>query len=212
MSRKTTDYWNRYYLENIPQVPSQFGAFVLNEFFSFDNFIDIGCGDGRDSWFFHSHGKTVTAVDGSESVIQRNTKTLREQAAQRIRFACVDFNDPDAVAGFTADLEFDRPSVVYARFFLHAIDDRAEKLFFQFCDRVLESEGRLCLEYRTLQDRDLPKTTDLHHRRFIDPDQTKQRLGAINMKLIYSCQGQGYAKHGQDDAVICRQIFARDYG
>lgn len=62
---ETKEYWNEYYettadnnSTEVPKlIPSQFADFVLNEFQDRTRFIDFGCGNGRDSFFFADHGK-----------------------------------------------------------------------------------------------------------------------------------------------------------
>lgn len=70
MSDKNIKYWNNFYSNNGAVLyQSQFAAHILNEFSSTKKIIDIGCGNGRDSLFFASHGLNVLGIDGSLSAI-----------------------------------------------------------------------------------------------------------------------------------------------
>jgi len=188
-------------------IPSQFGAFVLNEFRDRDMFIDIGCGSGKDSWFFYHHGKHVTGIDGSSNAIDRNNQ--RSINLDSINFRCLDFNDAIATAECANRLRISKPMVIYSRFFLHSINETAEENFLKFCDIIMDPNDVLCLEYRTLQDQHHPKDTTPHYRRFIDPDLFADRCRPLGLEVRYSRQGQGYAKLGNDDAWVCRQILSR---
>ena len=93
MSNKILDYWNTYYESrgHSPTVPSQFGSFILNEFSGHQDFIDVGCGNGRDSIFFNNFGKSVLAIDGSEKVIELN-KSVAEKFGWNIDFELCDLS------------------------------------------------------------------------------------------------------------------------
>ena len=64
------EYWNSYYSSKaVPDIPSQFAAFALSECRDADYFLDVGCGNGRDSFFFARRGMAVVSVDGSTAAI-----------------------------------------------------------------------------------------------------------------------------------------------
>lgn len=50
--------------------------------------LDVGCGSGRDSVFFANQGFDVTAIDGSQNLID-----LAKQADNHIEWQCVTFDE-----------------------------------------------------------------------------------------------------------------------
>jgi len=59
------------------------------------NVLEIGCGSGRDAFFLASLGCTVTALDGSESMIAEARKKLSAQEAANVSFQTALFPLPD---------------------------------------------------------------------------------------------------------------------
>jgi len=60
------NYWNSYYNNNVKFKESSFARFVkkkINKVKKNAKLIDIGCGNGRDSFFFSKNGLKVTAID-----------------------------------------------------------------------------------------------------------------------------------------------------
>lgn len=126
-------YWNSYYKGlNSKPIPSQFAAFILNEFNQFSDFVDIGCGNGRDAFFFSKFGKRVLGLDGSEVIIQKNKRVAEES---NLSASFKDFNlfDDDILSRLRSfiDETFSSP-VFYSRFFLHVLDDKEIYEFFKF--------------------------------------------------------------------------------
>ena len=72
------NYWNKYYSKKISFKHSSFAKFIFKFIKNkkFKTLIDIGCGNGRDSFFFASKGYKVTSVDISKEVIKLNSKKI----------------------------------------------------------------------------------------------------------------------------------------
>lgn len=57
-------YWNYYYSTyDSPTHNSSFSEFVLNDLKNNARILDIGCGNGRDTYFFEKNGYNVTGLD-----------------------------------------------------------------------------------------------------------------------------------------------------
>ena len=68
-------YWNKYYSKKLGvQEPSSFAVYVLKMMSDGDSILELGCGNGRDSFFFAEHGIQVFALDQSEIVISQIKK------------------------------------------------------------------------------------------------------------------------------------------
>ena len=67
-------YWDSFYLQDgAPDKPSNFATFIANEYSKFCNLImDVGCGNGRDSFYFASQGIKSIGIDQSDEVIKKN--------------------------------------------------------------------------------------------------------------------------------------------
>ena len=70
------EYWNNFYSNDneLPLEPSNFAVYVLRfiqtvpEIKSYKNILSIGCGNGRDAYFFSSQGYKVTGIDSSAKI------------------------------------------------------------------------------------------------------------------------------------------------
>lgn len=201
------DYWQRYYSAQsgarLP-VPSQFSVFVASELDGRHRIFDIGCGGGRDSLLFASHGHRVTGIDGSAAAVE----VCREVAnglSVPADFMHASVSDP-GLPGKLLDGD-EAPVLVYARFFLHAITEEEEGKFLALAAALLANGGRLAVEFRTMRDADQAKITGSHYRRFIDPLQFMARAAAAGFHAHYFVEGFGFAKYKKDDAHVARFIF-----
>jgi SAM-dependent methyltransferase len=200
-------YWNGFYRTDEAEVllaPSQFAAFALGETADADVVFDIGCGTGRDSLFLAAFGKKVVGVDSSVSAT-----TLCQKAAESRRlnatFITADVLDADLAKRLNI-LRAGCTACVYARFFLHAIDEFREDAFLTLA-KSLAGGGYLAVEFRTNQDVGGAKVTPDHYRRFINPEQFEQKTLSLGFEKLYGTVGKGYAKYKQDDAHVARYIF-----
>ena len=117
--RYNDEYWNNFYSnENeLPLEPSNFAVYVLRflqtlpETSSYKNILSIGCGNGRDAYFFSSQGYKVTGIDSSSKI-----ETDKFQFLQKNIFD-YEINELNA---------FD---VCYLRFLIHTLSE-------QECDQL----------------------------------------------------------------------------
>ncbi len=209
MAETTAEYWNRYYgtrTSPVPNIPSQFAAFVALEVTAGSTIVDIGCGSGRDSLFFASAGFNVLGVDASSAAVSLCQRTAEERGIGRATFLCCNVDDPD-LAGKVSAATAGR-IVVYARFFLHAIPQEAELAFLQTAAALPELD-LLAIEFRTDRDAQQTKVTDSHYRRFIPPLDLLSRAAKFGFSPVYFTEGFGYAKYRDDDAHVARVLMRR---
>ena len=210
MTNKTSNYWNSFYSKPAPMsIPSQFAAFSLGEFPEHQQFIDIGCGNGRDALFFARHEKKVLGVDASQSAIDVCVKSAREQELQNIDFQILDIDSPEACDAFYEAHKHEvSDAIVYARFFVHAISESSERNLLRLASKMAGEKGYICLEFRTHRDQALAKETSSHFRRFVNPVDFSQRVGEEGLHVVYYAEGFGFAKYKGDDAHAVRFILA----
>jgi len=206
-----TDYWNGYYSECgdklIRQVPSQFAAFVLGELSEAEQIVEFGCGLGRDSFFFNGFGFDVVGVDGSEAaVVQCRT---RANGRPGISFLNRDVSDAALVSEISGLRKSGVSLMLYARFFLHAIDETSQEAFLMMASDVCKPKDRMALEFRTDHDKDGVRETATHYRRYIKMEELITAASQHGFRDVYSVEGRGFAKYKSDDAVVARVILEK---
>ena len=206
------NYWNSYYKERIgeasaPNIPSQFAAFVANEFISEQpTIIELGCGNGRDSRFFANHGFRVIGVDASSSAID----TCKRDVGGNSIFLHSGIQDEDLFPRLQEMMDGSSP-LVYARFFIHAIQESAEERFFSLARKLCYRGGAVAVEFRTSRDEAFAKITPDHYRRFVNPIDFLGRAQRAGFSASYFAEGFGYAKFKNDDAHVARFILETDF-
>ena len=211
MMLEKKDYWDNYYREQSDSIrlrPSQFAVFVANELSGRNNIIDFGCGNGRDSLYFAHLGHAVIGVDASREAIVKCRKSAGHHNLN-VEFLCENAESIDTRQAFNLQGE---PLVVYARFFLHALTEAEEDLFFEKIRKIGNEEVTLCLEFRTVKDAGNKKETPNHFRRFLNPYKTLAKLLFGGFSLEYYVEGFGYAKYKDDDAYVARIIASKTPG
>jgi len=204
------EYWEQYYAHQTSKriIPSQFAAFVAGETPDKHQVIDVGCGTGRDALFFAQCGHRVIGVDAAASAIkicQQHASVLQTNEAS---FVC-GMIDQTLFDTIRKQINRDLPLLIYARFFLHAIDEKKQSEFFRFCADLCAQGGRIAVEFRTMRDAEQPKVTESHYRRFIDPLHVLSEARDRGLNMTYFVEGFGYAKYRDDDAHVARCLFER---
>lgn len=198
-------YWANFYQHNkvgVPVYPSQFAAFAINEFHQVDGVIEFGCGNGRDSHFFASNGFQLLALDESEQAIKLCRLHNQHDHAQYI--ACRASAAHQQVEGF---LLGKHRVAVYARFFLHAIEENEQHEFFSLLGALLPMGSFLFLEYRTIEDAHQEKIFGTgHYRRYLDHRKTLAAIEKAGFSITYEVEGRGLAKYKDEDASVGRCV------
>lgn len=210
---QTADFWRNYYThDNQIHEPSPFARWCLEHHLPVgSHIVELGCGNGRDSFAFLHHGLPLLAVDGCEVVISDNAARCSVCEPEACgHFLALDFSEldrlgPDDLAGVNA---------VYSRFVLHAIPEVLEDALLDFCQRILPPGGRMLHEFRTLRDPMMRQGEKLsaneqfsdHYRRFLDPDTFRAKLAARGWRESFFVEGDGLALFGDDDPIVARVI------
>ena len=209
-SDESRNYWDQFYQTDrlgIEDIPSQFAAFVVSEFPKSQTIIDIGCGNGRDSFFFCRHVNEVVGLDGSRIAIEHCKRKSDRLSLHNVQFHRVDLST-DACLAFIQGLNIDLSgTVAYARFLVHAIDENSEANLLKMGRHVTEHGGAIALEFRTHRDENQKKETSKHYRRYINPLKFIECARSAGLNLAYFTEGFGFAKYKTDDAHVARFIF-----
>lgn len=211
------DFWDQYYSNQLTnkvwlESPSQFAAFIGSESKAGSSLLDIGCGNGRDSIFFATLGFQVTCADYSEKALDV-CKVAADRQGLKINTAVL------SVSSFAETSQFakgnsEKFDIVYARFFLHAIDENSERNLLRMAFTVLSPNGKLVLEYRCLADdasnSDEPNFENGdHYRRLVQQQKFESAALLTGFIVDYSIKGRGYAKFRSEDPLIARTILKK---
>ena len=213
MSLKNKNYWNSYYkLKENNINPSNFALFVSKKFIKKDTFIlDVGSGDGRDSFYLRKKAKHVLGVDLSNVVIKKNQLKSKRLNLNNIKFKNISSNH-------LYKIQNKKINFIYARFFIHAINESSENIFLKNLRKNFKSNTLIALEFRTIKDVLMKKGKKLskyerltdHYRRFVDPKKFEKKLQNLNFKILYKKLGINLSKSPNDNPHLCRIIFKND--
>jgi tellurite methyltransferase len=203
-------YWDKFYKKKLKiSKPSSFAKFVFNYLKKNKSIIDIGCGNGRDSFFFNKKNLDVIGVEKSKTAIDNNNKIIFQKKLRNISFKNIDINSDK----FNKTKKFD---FIYSRFFIHAISKKTENKLFKDIKKISKKNSLIFFEFRTTKDplykegkklSKFERYTD-HYRRFINFDKFIDDLKKNkNFIIIYKIEKKGLAKYGTDNPVVGRVIL-----
>ena len=172
-------YWEKFYKTFKVTKYSSFAEFCVKYLKKSEKIIDLGCGNGRDSYFFAKHGFEVVGIDIAS----------RPEYKKNAIFFQNDFMHYDS---------FLHP--VYARFFLHSISDNDIIQLFQ------KSRDMLLLEFRDKSDHPVIYK---HLRNHVDGNQIIKSLVENNFDILFYQKSKGLAVFKEEDPLICRVIAKR---
>jgi SAM-dependent methyltransferase len=203
-------YWNQFYdaRASTLAIPSQFALFVLGETDDSSSIVDIGCGTGRDALYFSSQGRKVVGIDASVAGVEHCTRQAGSNGLDA-KFIAASVESPTLANDVKAALSVDWPICVYARFFVHAINDEEEQAFLALASNLCREADLLAVEFRTLRDAQLAKETGAHYRRYVNPLTFIHRAINHGFSSDYFVEGFGYAKYKMDDAHVARCILRK---
>lgn len=178
-----SDYWHEYYKNRKNQTqPSDFARFILDYIRSGSKVLEIGSGDGRDTYFLSQHANVLGVDNANKPRNKGKAKFLK----QDLRDLLKDMPDYDAV---------------YMRFFIHSIPEQLET------ELIRRLEGRILIEARTATDK--LENPD-HFRRYIDPEKLLNKLKDNRFEIVYQEVSRGWAKHGDEDPEVIRIVADKE--
>jgi len=177
-------YWQQFYKKEHIKEPTDFAVFCQKYIFKKDNgyIVDLGCGNGRDSYYFAEKGHEVLAVDYALNLIEKKHINFIQMELNEF------FNVPKAI----------KPDVIYSRFLLHAITEKTLENLLNW------SGGLFCAEFRA--DTDKPKVYKDHKRNLINGEKLLKMLVEKKYKIWYYKRGKGMAKYKNEDPEVIRVI------
>tara|TARA_A100001388_G_C28768746_1_gene502451 strand:+ start:577 stop:1230 length:654 start_codon:yes stop_codon:yes gene_type:complete len=208
------NYWDLYYSNKKTKFkPSNFVKQVIKKKFINKKsvIIELGCGDGRDTFFFSRKVKKIYAFDKSIKIINRNKKLQSLKKIKNISFKAGDIKN-NKIFDKIKKKKF---SIIYARFFIHAINEKLENRLFNKLKLMSPLNCHICLEFRTTKDKLMKKGKKIskyeritdHYRRFININDFIKKIKKYNFEIIEIKQGINFSKFGSDNPHICRLIL-----
>ncbi len=199
------EHWSEFYNDTHgPVYPSQFSIFVHSWLKGLSaNILEIGCGNGRDTIFFHQKGHNIIATDQVVS----NSLLSYKQGNENIETYEGDISNVVKTLDKTFFLQ---KSVVYSRFFQHAIPQNIEEKLLENLSNLVSEETILFFEFRLNKDEKKQKEFGCdHYRRFQKSSDFVKLLEKNRFECIYKCKGTGYARYGEEDPYVGRFVVKK---
>ena len=207
-------YWNEYYRNQFAknrvggmQPPSLFARAMLENYMEKGNaLVELGCGNGRDSLYFAENGMNVTGIDVSEVAIRE----LQQRNTNHCIFICEDFVSAEAIYQIQYDY-------CYSRFTLHAINEEQEAQILDKAYKMLKLNGYLFIEARSIRDEKFGKGLEVeknayihdgHYRRFIDPEELKNKLENLGFTIVEMEESDKFAP-SDSERTVCVRVIAQ---
>ena len=206
-------YWDQFYKDFGRRTPSQFCVSVITDLEAGASIVELGSGNGRDSFFFAEQGFRTVAMDASETAIQKCEEYALARRITHPYFLHGDITKEDDVANAVANGRSESASgcvTLYSRFVMHSLDDNQQTAFLAALGACTGTGDVVYFEFRSQEDAALEKHYGGHYRRYIDTDQFTSELASVaGFETTYSLTGQGMARLKEEDPVVSRVIAAK---
>lgn len=175
--------WQSFYESDRDNYPTDFAKFCSEFIPPGSRVVDLGCGNGRDTYYFAEKGHKVQGVDYATMPKDYQKATfLPFNLSQIIHNGC----------GW---------DVIYSRFFLHAITETDVKRL------VMWSRGLFMAEFRCVGDK--PKLYADHKRTFINPEKLINMMIHLGYEIIYFYKGNNLASYKDENPLVGRIVAKR---
>ena len=201
------NYWNSFYKKKSISSESTFAKFTYRKIKKFKGkILDIGCGNGRDAYFFNKKGFNVLGVDISQKAIQINSK----DKIKNLIFKKFDVGKDKLKSKF---------EIIYCRFFVHTLDEMLENKLINIIKSTKKKNTLVFFEFRNYKDKifgnfkssDHNKMIEFekgHLRRIIDTKVFKKKfITKTKSKIIYEKSGINLSVYKKDNPNLSRLIF-----
>jgi len=182
MQKNQKDWKSFYKKGEAPTEPSSFAEFILKKGIKGKTLVDVGCGNGRDTYYLAKKYKAIG--------IDYNTLPRQKNRAKFI------------INSWEGELkEIRQHDIVYSRFFLHTLPiKKVEKL-------IKNSKKYFVAEARA--EGDVPKLYPEHARHFVCGICLAKILSKNGFAIEYFDIDKGLAKYKKEDPLVIRIIAKR---
>ena len=208
-------YWTNFYAHTEFTTASSFCDFVMGQPDLPGVVIDIGCGDGRDSYAFARAGRDVTGLDRAEIGVQHaSKKALEVVGGDKARFFACDVAEPGDFRRIVEQVRADHGDVsilFYSRFFLHSITAETQRTMMTVLSEVSRPGDAFAAEFRTDRDALLEKIHGAHYRRYQNAQKFAQALtDRYRFTVVVEQEGNGFSPYNGEDPYLYR-VIARPF-
>lgn len=207
-------YWAHFYAHHAHASGSTFQSLVLSWADHLpDDVVDLGCGDGRDTYAFAAAGyRKVTGIDRSHIAI-REARRRAEQGGgfDALSFEVCDAGDPVRLgAALRAARAGSSPMLFYLRFFLHSISEDVQQVLLAAISDCSRPDDCFAAEFRTDKDAANHKVHGDHYRRFQNGPAFGRMLRDVHGFVpLLEQEGTGLSPYGSEDPHLYRLIARR---
>lgn len=207
------EYWNGFYnKQQAVNYPSRFAEFCLSKFITPGmRILEIGSGNGRDSFYFAENGVHTIGLDQSDVVTKANSeRALQLKLDQKLNFVCADFSNIT---------EFLHPNLdaLYSRFSLHSVSEEVRHKVMRDVYQSVHVGFVFCIEVRTNKD-DLfgvgkklsanEFSTD-HYRSFLDANQFLAYCLSVGWNAKYFVEAKDLAVYKNENPIVANYVFTK---
>ena len=206
-------YWNKFYKKKEKKILcSNFAKFIKKKIINKkSNILEIGTGNGRDAFYFSKYSKNIIAIDQSKIAINNNKLRAKRLRIKNLIFKSFSLNN------FTKIRKKNLINLIYARFFIHSIDQKKENFFLKKLISFNNLKPLIVLEFRTTKDKLMKKGKKIskferytdHYRRFIETKKFEKKIKNMGFIIIYKKFGINLSKTKNDNPHLCRIIFKK---
>ncbi len=206
-SKNNEKFWNKFYKKKlIYDKPSNFALFILKFLKkNYTKIIDVGCGNGRDIFYFKKNKIEFFGIELSKSATKIIKKKLNKKEEKNKIFN-ENFVNFDYKNNINGDFS------IYSRFTWHSISKKNESIFLKKMSKIPNLKY-LFIETRSDKDelcgvgKKISKNeyiTD-HYRRFINKNDLLRKIKRT-FKIIYIKESKGFSKFKNEDPCLIRLI------
>ena len=212
-TRDALRHWNEFYrsaaAKRLPTTPSPFVEWVAERVEPGSGFLDVGCGNGRDTVWLAAQGHPVIGLDYAASARSSARGLARKTPGVTIE----SFNLQDLATVLRAGARYafeDQPRNIHARFLLDAISASTRADFWRFASMVQRRGGRTFLEFRMHRSRHERTAFENHPRRYLKPGHVVEEIEAAGGRVVEQVEGRGLAPFENENPHVCRLVVRWD--
>jgi hypothetical protein len=176
--------------------------------------VDLGCGDGRDSFAHAGAGRRVFGLDRSHVGLRHARAKVKELGLERqLSFHECDVADTDALSvtlGKVRAEAGDEPILFYMRFFLHSIDEETQEGLLSVINAWAQPGDVIAAEFRSEQDKPNTKVHGGHYRRYQNGPAFGSMLAErYAFQILEEQEGTGLSPYQGEDPHLYRVVSRR---
>lgn len=177
-------YWEKYYLKQRTKKPSPFAKYCNKIIPKGSSIVELGCGNGRDSYYFAKKGHTVRGIDYSVLPPYKKNVFFVKQDLKKVSKNLKNFS-----------------GIIYSRFLLHAVSEKT------LTEILKQSKGLFVAETRSIEDKSFVSD---HKRNLVEGNKLILNLIKNKFKILYFKEGKDMAISGNQNPTVIRVIAKKE--